>query len=48
MPSSTLWRRHKSFVRRQPTCSGLLLASAIFAIGNADVFDAKIQWSGMC
>jgi len=30
------------------TFSGRLLASAIFAIGNADVFDAYMQCSGMC
>jgi len=30
------------------TFSGRLLASAIFAIGKADVFDAYTQCSGMC
>jgi len=30
------------------TFSGRLLASAIFAIGKADVFDAYMQCSGMC
>jgi len=30
------------------TFSGRLLASAIFAIGKADVFDAYIQCSGIC
>jgi hypothetical protein len=30
------------------TLSGRLLASAILAIGSADVFDAKIQCSGIC
>jgi len=30
------------------TFSGRLLASAIFVMGKADVFDANIQCSGMC